>query len=72
MISMLKTKEKNNTWIYNILIALVVVFMGCFRDGNLNLIYFVIPIVSIISSKRNKKIFSRILLLFIPFIFIFY
>ena len=71
MISMLKTKEKNNTWIYNILIALVVVFMGCFRDGNLNLIYFVIPIVSIISSKRNKKIFSRILLLFIPFIFIF-
>ena len=70
MISKVKTKEKNNMWIY-ILITLIIVLMGCVRDGNLNLIYFVIPIVFIVANKKNKKVFSNTLLLFLPFVFIF-
>ena len=70
MISTIKTKEKKNTWIY-MLITMIVIFMGCLRNGNLNLIYFVIPIVFIIAIKRNKKVFSKMLVLFIPFLFIF-
>lgn len=52
-------------------VSLSLMFMSIFRNGNLNLLYFVIPIVFLLSFRENKKNINKVWIWMIPFLLIF-
>ena len=61
---------ENNNKLIDFLAAAIVFLMGCLRNGNLNLLYFMAPFLLIYGIKQHKKIGRKIVFMFIPFVLI--
>lgn len=66
---LVKKKTKENK-LY-IIIAIIIIFMGVLRDGNLNLIYFITPFCMIYAWMKDRTIFKEFMILYIPIVCIF-
>ena len=69
---MIKKREERKYNLFYIEITLLILFMGVLRNGNLNLIYFSVPIFLIKACQKKQKILTEIMWMYIPILLAFF